>query len=90
MMREKVLEFCMREGEIQTSPGLSTSALCALLFFWRKSFVISVSVCHPGSTPLPPQCGFFKRAAKDQYHTAYHKAEIHVQPSDKDKLSAEA
>ncbi|CAG09957.1 unnamed protein product, partial [Tetraodon nigroviridis] len=23
------------------------------------------------------KCGFFKRAAKDQYHTAYHKAEIH-------------
>uniref|UniRef100_A0A8C9ZGQ0 Integrin subunit alpha 6 n=1 Tax=Sander lucioperca TaxID=283035 RepID=A0A8C9ZGQ0_SANLU len=36
------------------------------------------------------KCGFFKRASKDQYDAAYHKAEIHVQPSDKDKLSAEA
>ncbi|KAJ0070270.1 hypothetical protein NL108_007591 [Boleophthalmus pectinirostris] len=36
------------------------------------------------------KCGFFKRATKDQYDAAYHKAEIHVQPSDKDKLSAEA
>ncbi|XP_008276936.1 integrin alpha-6 isoform X1 [Stegastes partitus] len=34
------------------------------------------------------KCGFFKRATKDQYDAAYHKAEIHVQPSD--KLSAEA
>ncbi|CAJ1079387.1 integrin alpha-6 isoform X2 [Xyrichtys novacula] len=36
------------------------------------------------------KCGFFKRASKDEYDAAYHKAEIHVQPSDKDKLSAEA
>uniref|UniRef100_A0A667ZFD5 Integrin subunit alpha 6 n=1 Tax=Myripristis murdjan TaxID=586833 RepID=A0A667ZFD5_9TELE len=36
------------------------------------------------------KCGFFKRAPKDQYDAAYHKAEIHVQPSDKEKLSAEA
>uniref|UniRef100_A0A8C6UDH7 Integrin, alpha 6a n=1 Tax=Neogobius melanostomus TaxID=47308 RepID=A0A8C6UDH7_9GOBI len=36
------------------------------------------------------KCGFFKRATKDQYDAAYHKAEIHVQPSDKDKLSVEA
>uniref|UniRef100_A0A672JKP4 Uncharacterized protein n=1 Tax=Salarias fasciatus TaxID=181472 RepID=A0A672JKP4_SALFA len=36
------------------------------------------------------KCGFFKRATKDQYDAAYHKAEIHVQPSDKDKVSAEA
>ncbi|XP_036964800.1 integrin alpha-6 isoform X2 [Acanthopagrus latus] len=36
------------------------------------------------------KCGFFKRATKDEYDAAYHKAEIHVQPSDKDKLSAEA
>ncbi|KAM3608148.1 uncharacterized protein V6R79_020089 [Siganus canaliculatus] len=36
------------------------------------------------------KCGFFKRATQEQYNAAYHKAEIHVQPSDKDKLSAEA
>lgn len=36
------------------------------------------------------KCGFFKRASKDDFDAAYHKAEIHVQPSDKDKLSAEA
>ncbi|XP_061697252.1 integrin alpha-6 isoform X2 [Syngnathoides biaculeatus] len=36
------------------------------------------------------KCGFFKRASKDQFNAAYHKAEIHVQPSDKDKLSDEA
>uniref|UniRef100_A0AAR2IPG4 Integrin alpha-2 domain-containing protein n=1 Tax=Pygocentrus nattereri TaxID=42514 RepID=A0AAR2IPG4_PYGNA len=36
------------------------------------------------------KCGFFKRAQKDQYDAAYHKAEIHAQPSDKDKLSTEA
>lgn len=39
-------------------------------------------------TLAPPQCGFFKRPTKDD--AAYHKAEIHVQPSDKDKQSAEA
>ncbi|XP_069558662.1 integrin alpha-6 [Brachyistius frenatus] len=36
------------------------------------------------------KCDFFKRASKDEYDAAYLKAEIHVQPSDKDKLSAEA
>lgn len=36
------------------------------------------------------KCGFFKRASKDEFDAAYHKAEIHVQPSDKDKLTAEA
>uniref|UniRef100_A0A7N5ZUK5 Integrin alpha-2 domain-containing protein n=1 Tax=Anabas testudineus TaxID=64144 RepID=A0A7N5ZUK5_ANATE len=34
------------------------------------------------------KCGFFKRPSKDD--APYHKAEIHVQPSDKDKHSAEA
>ncbi|XP_062313832.1 integrin alpha-6 isoform X1 [Osmerus eperlanus] len=36
------------------------------------------------------KCGFFKRAPKDQYDAAYQKAEIHVQPSDKEKLTTEA
>uniref|UniRef100_A0A7N8Y7A9 Integrin, alpha 6a n=1 Tax=Mastacembelus armatus TaxID=205130 RepID=A0A7N8Y7A9_9TELE len=36
------------------------------------------------------KCGFFKRATKDQYNATYQKAEIHVQPSDKDRLTAEA
>uniref|UniRef100_A0A8C4SB15 Integrin, alpha 6a n=1 Tax=Erpetoichthys calabaricus TaxID=27687 RepID=A0A8C4SB15_ERPCA len=36
------------------------------------------------------KCGFFKRAKKDQYDAAYHKAEIHVQPSDKEKLTTDA
>ncbi|KAM4608315.1 integrin alpha-6 [Polymixia lowei] len=36
------------------------------------------------------KCGFFKRAPKDQYDAAFHKAEIHAQPSDKEKLSTEA
>ncbi|KAM4731739.1 integrin alpha-6 isoform 2-T2 [Anableps anableps] len=36
------------------------------------------------------KCGFFKRPTREQYNAAYHKAEIHVQPSDKDKLSDEA
>ncbi|XP_056144982.1 integrin alpha-6 isoform X2 [Lampris incognitus] len=36
------------------------------------------------------KCGFFKRAPKDQYDAAYHKAQIHVQPSDKEKLPTEA
>ncbi|XP_072253147.1 integrin alpha-6 isoform X2 [Leuresthes tenuis] len=36
------------------------------------------------------KCGFFKRATKEQYNAAYHQAEIHAQPSDKDKLSTEA
>lgn len=35
------------------------------------------------------KCGFFKRATIEQYKAAYHKAEIHVQPSDKDKLADE-
>ncbi|XP_005167468.2 integrin alpha-6 isoform X2 [Danio rerio] len=34
------------------------------------------------------KCGFFKRAQKDEYDAAFHKAEIHAQPSD--KLSTEA
>lgn len=50
----------------------------------------SSSHFNTSSPLLPPQCGFFKRATKDEYDAAYHKAEIHVQPSDKDKLSAEA
>ncbi|XP_019910078.2 integrin alpha-6 isoform X3 [Esox lucius] len=36
------------------------------------------------------KCGFFKRAPQDQYNAAYHKAQIHVQPSDKEKLTTEA
>ncbi|XP_047226554.1 integrin alpha-6 isoform X3 [Girardinichthys multiradiatus] len=36
------------------------------------------------------KCGFFKRATIEQYNAAYQMAEIHVQPSDKDKLSDEA
>ncbi|XP_041857884.1 integrin alpha-6 isoform X2 [Melanotaenia boesemani] len=35
------------------------------------------------------RCGFFKRATKEQF-AAYHQAKIHVQPSDKDNLCAEA
>uniref|UniRef100_A0A8C7HP06 Integrin subunit alpha 6 n=1 Tax=Oncorhynchus kisutch TaxID=8019 RepID=A0A8C7HP06_ONCKI len=34
------------------------------------------------------KCGFFKRAP--QYDAAYHKAQIHVQPSDKEELTTEA
>lgn len=63
------------------------------MFFWSK--LASVYNHCLGFVSLlikraPPQCGFFKRASKDQYDAAYHKAQIHVQPSDKDKLSAEA
>ncbi|XP_012691773.2 integrin alpha-6 [Clupea harengus] len=36
------------------------------------------------------KCGFFKRAQKDQFDAAYHKAEIHVQASDKEKVTTEA
>ncbi|CAB1328499.1 unnamed protein product [Coregonus sp. 'balchen'] len=36
------------------------------------------------------KCGFFKRAPQDQYDAAYHKAQIHIQPSDKEKLTTEA
>uniref|UniRef100_A0A8C7LIN8 Integrin subunit alpha 6 n=1 Tax=Oncorhynchus kisutch TaxID=8019 RepID=A0A8C7LIN8_ONCKI len=36
------------------------------------------------------KCGFFKRAPQDQYDAAYHKAQIHVQASDKEKLTTEA
>ncbi|KAL0963840.1 hypothetical protein UPYG_G00314270 [Umbra pygmaea] len=36
------------------------------------------------------KCGFFKRAPQNQYDAAYHKAQIHVQPSDKEKLTTEA
>ncbi|XP_043931476.1 integrin alpha-6 isoform X2 [Protopterus annectens] len=37
------------------------------------------------------KCGFFGRSKKDQYDTAaYHKAEIHVQPSDKERLTTDA
>ncbi|XP_024142822.1 integrin alpha-6 isoform X2 [Oryzias melastigma] len=33
------------------------------------------------------KCGFFKRAYRDQYRAACHKAEIHEQPSDQQPLS---
>uniref|UniRef100_A0A4W4GPU9 Integrin alpha-2 domain-containing protein n=1 Tax=Electrophorus electricus TaxID=8005 RepID=A0A4W4GPU9_ELEEL len=35
------------------------------------------------------KCGFFKRAQKHQVDATYHKAEIHTQPSDTDKLCTE-
>uniref|UniRef100_A0A3B4FHA9 Integrin subunit alpha 6 n=1 Tax=Pundamilia nyererei TaxID=303518 RepID=A0A3B4FHA9_9CICH len=38
---------------------------------------------------LKMYCGFFRRPSKDQYNAAYQKAEINIQPSEKDKLSAE-
>ncbi|XP_016300936.1 integrin alpha-6-like [Sinocyclocheilus anshuiensis] len=34
------------------------------------------------------KCGFFKRAQKDEYDAALHKAEIHTQPSDKQSIEA--
>ncbi|XP_029461656.1 integrin alpha-6 isoform X2 [Rhinatrema bivittatum] len=36
------------------------------------------------------KCGFFKRSKKDQYDATYHKAEIHAQPSDKERLTSDA
>ncbi|XP_053554416.1 integrin alpha-6 isoform X1 [Bombina bombina] len=36
------------------------------------------------------KCGFFKRSKKDQFDATYHKAEIHSQPSDKERLTADA
>uniref|UniRef100_A0A8D2LVN7 Integrin subunit alpha 6 n=1 Tax=Varanus komodoensis TaxID=61221 RepID=A0A8D2LVN7_VARKO len=36
------------------------------------------------------KCGFFKRDKKDHYDAAYHKAEIHAQPSDKERLTSDA
>ncbi|XP_061090991.1 integrin alpha-6-like [Conger conger] len=36
------------------------------------------------------KCGFFKRDKKNKYDASYHKAEIHVQPSDKERLTADA
>uniref|UniRef100_A0A803TP85 Integrin subunit alpha 6 n=1 Tax=Anolis carolinensis TaxID=28377 RepID=A0A803TP85_ANOCA len=35
-------------------------------------------------------CGFFKRDKKDHYDAKYHKAEIHAQPSDKERLTSDA
>lgn len=92
----KVQNQCGTNELIQTNPGLTSVFPHKLYLLWcssgekRPHFVITVSICHSSSTLLPLQCGFFKRASKDQYDAAYHKAEIHVQPSDKDKLSAEA
>ncbi|XP_042619072.1 integrin alpha-6 isoform X2 [Cyprinus carpio] len=34
------------------------------------------------------KCGFFKRAQKDEYDAAFHKAEIHAQASDKQSTEA--
>lgn len=88
--------MCRTNELVQANAGVSTVSPHKLYFLCcssgesRPQFVITVSVCHSSSTLLPPQCGFFKRASKDQYDAAYHKAEIHIQPSDKDKLSAEA
>ncbi|XP_075385376.1 integrin alpha-6 isoform X2 [Tenrec ecaudatus] len=36
------------------------------------------------------KCGFFKRNKKDRYDATYHKAEIHAQPSDKERLTSDA
>ncbi|EDL79108.1 integrin, alpha 6, isoform CRA_c [Rattus norvegicus] len=36
------------------------------------------------------KCGFFKRNKKDHYDATYHKAEIHTQPSDKERLTSDA
>uniref|UniRef100_A0A8C5PTR3 Integrin subunit alpha 6 n=1 Tax=Leptobrachium leishanense TaxID=445787 RepID=A0A8C5PTR3_9ANUR len=36
------------------------------------------------------KCGFFKRDKKDQFDATYHKAEIHTQPSDKERLTTDA
>ncbi|KAG5852633.1 integrin alpha-6 isoform X2 [Anguilla rostrata] len=36
------------------------------------------------------KCGFFKRDKKNKYDASYHKAEINVQPSDKERLTADA
>ncbi|XP_015723981.1 integrin alpha-6 isoform X2 [Coturnix japonica] len=36
------------------------------------------------------KCGFFKRSKKDHYDATYHKAEIHAQPSDKERLTSDA
>ncbi|XP_054826559.1 integrin alpha-6 isoform X1 [Eublepharis macularius] len=36
------------------------------------------------------KCGFFKRDKKDHYDATYHKAEIHTQPSDKERLTSDA
>uniref|UniRef100_A0A670XWS7 Integrin subunit alpha 6 n=1 Tax=Pseudonaja textilis TaxID=8673 RepID=A0A670XWS7_PSETE len=36
------------------------------------------------------KCGFFKRDKKDHFDATYHKAEIHAQPSDKERLTSDA
>ncbi|KAH1184704.1 integrin alpha-6 isoform X2 [Mauremys mutica] len=36
------------------------------------------------------KCGFFKRSKKNHYDATYHKAEIHTQPSDKERLTSDA
>ncbi|XP_032646256.1 integrin alpha-6 isoform X1 [Chelonoidis abingdonii] len=36
------------------------------------------------------KCGFFKRNKKNHYDATYHKAEIHTQPSDKERLTSDA
>ncbi|KAG8432448.1 hypothetical protein GDO86_016913 [Hymenochirus boettgeri] len=36
------------------------------------------------------KCGFFRRNKKDQLDATYHKAEIHAQPSDKERLTSDA
>ncbi|KAM4698805.1 integrin alpha-6 isoform 2-T2 [Rhinophrynus dorsalis] len=36
------------------------------------------------------KCGFFRRNKKDQFDATYHKAEIHAQPSDKERLTSDA
>ncbi|XP_071977822.1 integrin alpha-6 isoform X2 [Engystomops pustulosus] len=36
------------------------------------------------------KCGFFKRSKQDDFDAPYHKAEIHTQPSDKERLTSDA
>ncbi|XP_006010755.1 integrin alpha-6 isoform X2 [Latimeria chalumnae] len=36
------------------------------------------------------KCGFFRKSKKDHYDATYHKAESHVQPSDKERLTTDA
>lgn len=52
------------------------------VWLWNKMAAGLISGLEIKYSSALLQCGFFKRAAKDQYNAAYHKAEVHVQPSD--------
>uniref|UniRef100_A0A669D9W9 Integrin subunit alpha 6 n=1 Tax=Oreochromis niloticus TaxID=8128 RepID=A0A669D9W9_ORENI len=71
--------------------GLDGTVIVLRSRLWNSTFIEVINSLFIVFTlfALKMYCGFFRRPSKDQYNAAYQKAEINIQPSEKDKLSAE-